>query len=61
MLENERSPWSDLSGTVQLPPKEDMPAPKGYRWIQDNWRLDTTGPWVDDSVGVGKSKKRQKF
>ncbi|CDS05954.1 hypothetical protein LRAMOSA08482 [Lichtheimia ramosa] len=52
MLEGERSPWSDLSGSVQLQPKEDMTAPKGYRWSQDNWQLDTTGPWIDDVLGI---------
>lgn len=57
MLEGERNPWSDLSGSVQLQPKEDMAAPKGYRWSQDNWHLDTTGPWIDDVLGIGKSKE----
>ncbi|KAG2211443.1 hypothetical protein INT45_006068, partial [Circinella minor] len=41
LLDNERNAWSDLSGSIQLTPKEDMTAPKGYRWTQDNWKLDT--------------------
>ena len=57
MLEGERNPWSDLSGSIQLQPKEDMAAPKGYRWSQDNWQLDTTGPWIDDVLGIGKSRE----
>ncbi|KAI9258151.1 integral peroxisomal membrane peroxin-domain-containing protein [Phascolomyces articulosus] len=52
LLDNERNAWSDLSGSVQLPPKEDMAAPKGYRWTQDNWKLDTAGPWIDDTLGI---------
>ncbi|KAI8140449.1 integral peroxisomal membrane peroxin-domain-containing protein [Fennellomyces sp. T-0311] len=52
LLDSERSAWSDLSGSVQLPPKEDMTAPKGYRWTQDNWKLDSAGPWIDDVLGI---------
>ena len=55
-MDNERNAWSDLSGSVQLSPKEDMTAPKGYRWTQDNWKLDTAGPWIDDTLGIGKCR-----
>ncbi|KAG2214779.1 hypothetical protein INT45_005029 [Circinella minor] len=29
-----------------------MTAPKGYRWTQDNWKLDTAGPWIDDTLKI---------
>lgn len=54
MLPHERSIWSDMSGTVELPPKEELAAPEGYHWIEDNWRLDQTGPWIDDALGLGE-------
>jgi hypothetical protein len=43
-----------MSGTVELAPKEELAAPEGYHWIQDNWTLDQTGPWIDDALGLGK-------
>jgi hypothetical protein len=53
MLPHERGIWSDMSGTVELAPKEELAAPEGYHWIQDNWTLDQTGPWIDDTLGLG--------
>lgn len=50
----ERGLWSNYSGTVELAPKEELPAPKGYHWVEDNWSLDQTGPWMDDALGLGK-------
>lgn len=55
MLSDERGLWSDITGDVDYSPKEELPAPKGYHWIEDNWTLDTTGPWMDDTLGLGKS------
>lgn len=52
MLPDERGLWSNFSGSVELAPKEELPAPKGYHWIEDNWSLDKSGPWVDDALGV---------
>lgn len=54
MLPNERGIWSDMSGTVELAPKEELPAPEGYHWIEDDWSLDQSGPWVDEILGIGK-------
>ncbi|KAF7723525.1 hypothetical protein EC973_001900 [Apophysomyces ossiformis] len=48
----ERAAWSDMLGIARLRPKEIIPPPKGYRWTEDSWRLDTTGPWVDDILGI---------
>ncbi|KAG0174449.1 peroxisome- protein [Apophysomyces sp. BC1015] len=55
MFADERGAWSNMSGSINLPPKEDLPAPNGYRWIEDNWKLDNTGPWVDDVLGIVKA------
>lgn len=54
MLPNERGIWSDMSGTVELAPKEELPAPEGYHWVEDNWSLDQSGPWIDEILGIGK-------
>lgn len=54
MLSDERGLWSDITGDVEFAPKEELPAPKAYHWIEDNWSLDTTGPWMDDTLGLGK-------
>lgn len=51
-LPNERGLWTNMSGTVELPPKEELSAPEGYQWIEDNWTLDETGPWMDDVLGL---------
>lgn len=53
MLPDERGLWSDFSGAIELAPKEELPAPKGYHWMEDNWSLDKTGPWTDDTLGLG--------
>lgn len=52
-MPDERGLWSDYSGTIEYGPKEELPAPKGYHWIEDNWKLDETGPWVDEQLGLG--------
>ncbi|GAA5813456.1 hypothetical protein MFLAVUS_006934 [Mucor flavus] len=52
MLPDERGLWSDFSGAIELAPKEELPAPKGYHWMEDNWSLDKTGPWTDDTLGL---------
>ncbi|GAN02229.1 peroxisomal Pex24-like protein [Mucor ambiguus] len=52
MLPNERGIWSDMSGTVELAPKEELPAPEGYHWVEDNWSLDQSGPWIDEILGI---------
>ncbi|RCH91616.1 hypothetical protein CU098_002952 [Rhizopus stolonifer] len=52
MLPDERGLWSDMSGEIDYVPKEELPAPEGYQWIQDNWTLDETGPWMDDMLGI---------
>ncbi|KAI8366520.1 integral peroxisomal membrane peroxin-domain-containing protein [Blakeslea trispora] len=46
--EEQRGIWSDLSGTRSHPAKELYQAPKGYVWVEEDWILDQTGPWVDD-------------
>ncbi|CEI90467.1 hypothetical protein RMCBS344292_04792 [Rhizopus microsporus] len=51
-LPDERGLWSDYSGTIEYGPKEELPAPKGYHWIEDNWKLDETGPWIDEQLGL---------
>lgn len=31
-----------------------MPSPMHYTWADDDdWHLDTTGPWVDDALEIG--------
>ncbi len=53
--EDERSPWSNYSGTVLVPNIAEMPPPKGCKWKESNkWKLDETGPWIDDSLEIGK-------
>ncbi|EPB91412.1 hypothetical protein HMPREF1544_01734 [Mucor circinelloides 1006PhL] len=52
MLPHERGIWSDMSGTIELAPKEELPAPDGYHWIEDNWSLDQNGPWIDEILGI---------
>ncbi|KAI7906154.1 Peroxin/Dysferlin domain-containing protein [Cokeromyces recurvatus] len=58
-LSSERGLWTDMSGTIELTHKEELPAPKGYHWIEDNWTLDTTGPWIDETLEIGKKKKKK--
>ncbi|KAI8391591.1 integral peroxisomal membrane peroxin-domain-containing protein [Radiomyces spectabilis] len=57
LLRDERGPWSDMSGRLALSCKEEFAAPEGYQWKEDNWELDTTGPWIDDSLGIGKNNE----
>lgn len=52
-MPDERGLWSDYSGTIEYGPKEELPAPKGYHWLEDNWKLDETGPWIDEQLGLG--------
>ncbi|CAO3639489.1 unnamed protein product [Mucor hiemalis] len=52
MLPEERGLWSNFSGSIELAPKEELPAPAGYHWIEDNWSLDKNGPWMDDNLGI---------
>ncbi|KAI7893918.1 integral peroxisomal membrane peroxin-domain-containing protein [Mucor mucedo] len=53
MVEGERSPWSNYTGTVYMPIITEIPAPKGYQWKETSeWELDKTGPWVDDYLGI---------
>lgn len=54
MLRMERGPWSDISGTIPLPTKYEYKPPAGYKWEDDDWRLDKTGPWKQNFLGVGK-------
>jgi hypothetical protein len=42
-----------MTGTVELAPKEELPAPEGYHWVEDNWSLDKSGPWIDEILGLG--------
>ncbi|KAG1459756.1 hypothetical protein G6F46_006148 [Rhizopus delemar] len=52
MLPDERGLWTNYSGTVEYGPKEEFPAPKGYHWVEDNWRLDGVGPWIDEKLNL---------
>ncbi|CAO3654567.1 unnamed protein product [Mucor hiemalis] len=53
LLRSERSGWSNITGLEPLPPKDDMPSPMHYTWADDDdWHLDTTGPWVDDALEI---------
>jgi hypothetical protein len=54
MLRMERGPWSDISGTIPLPTKYEYKPPAGYKWEDDDWSLDKTGPWKQNFLGVGK-------
>ncbi|KAI9487544.1 MAG: integral peroxisomal membrane peroxin-domain-containing protein [Benjaminiella poitrasii] len=51
-LPNERGLWTDMSGAIEFKHKEELSAPKGYHWVEDNWTLDTTGPWVNEALGI---------
>lgn len=54
MIEGERSPWSNFTGTVYMPIITEIPAPKNYQWKETSeWELDKTGPWIDDYLGIG--------
>jgi hypothetical protein len=54
MMENERSPWSNYSGTVYMPIITEVAPAKGYQWKETSeWKLDTKGPWVNDYLGIG--------
>ncbi|CAO3668423.1 unnamed protein product [Rhizopus microsporus] len=55
MLRSERAAWSNITGLEPLPPKEDIPPPAHYTWTKDDWCLDTTGPWIDDVLGIDDS------
>ncbi|CAM0142138.1 ARS-binding factor 1 [Umbelopsis sp. WA50703] len=52
MLRTERGPWSDISGTIPLPSKYEHKPPAGYKWVDDDWKLDKTGPWKQNFLGV---------
>lgn len=53
MVGDERSPWSDFTGSVYMPIITEIPAPKGYQWKETSeWTLDTTGPWVDTYLEI---------
>ncbi|KAF7724957.1 hypothetical protein EC973_000538 [Apophysomyces ossiformis] len=53
LLRSERSAWSNITGSEPLPSLDEMPAPPNYKWEDDHWHLDTTGPWMDDLLGIG--------
>ncbi|KAI9248459.1 hypothetical protein EDC94DRAFT_349360 [Helicostylum pulchrum] len=54
LLRSERSGWSNITGLEPLPSKEEMPSPTHYVWADDDqWHLDTTGPWADDALEIG--------
>ncbi|KAG2179109.1 hypothetical protein INT43_001959 [Umbelopsis isabellina] len=40
LLRAERKPWTNLTGAEPLVAKEDLPPPKGYRWLDSEWKLD---------------------
>ncbi|CAO3677942.1 unnamed protein product [Rhizopus stolonifer] len=46
------SPWSKLSGFHSWSTKSQVKPPHGYRWLQEEWQVDRTGPWVDDELNV---------
>lgn len=53
MLQGERTPWSDFTGTIDMPIITEVEAPKGYEWKETSeWKLDTSGPWMNDSLGI---------
>ncbi|KAI7891014.1 uncharacterized protein EV154DRAFT_233627 [Mucor mucedo] len=53
LLRSERSAWSNITGLEPLPSKEEMPSPTNYTWQEDDeWHLDTTGPWADDALEI---------
>ncbi|KAI8645671.1 integral peroxisomal membrane peroxin-domain-containing protein [Parasitella parasitica] len=53
MVEDERSPWSDFTGSVYMPIITEIPAPKGYQWKETSeWTLDTVGPWIDTYLEI---------
>ncbi|KAG0166664.1 hypothetical protein DFQ28_000854 [Apophysomyces sp. BC1034] len=52
LLRSERTAWSNITGSEPLPLIDDMPPPPNYMWEDDHWRLDVTGPWIDDLLGI---------
>lgn len=54
LIEVERSPWSDFTGKINLPTTAEVTAPEGYKWKEaSEWKLDMSGPWVDDYLEIG--------
>ncbi|KAI8384830.1 uncharacterized protein BYT42DRAFT_592880 [Radiomyces spectabilis] len=54
LLRSERKSWSNITGTEPFPNKDEMPPPPSYEWADDGWKVDTTGPWADDLLDMGK-------
>ncbi|KAJ3282628.1 peroxisome- protein [Blyttiomyces sp. JEL0837] len=52
LLRSERSPWSDETGNIQRPTKEEYPLPNDpsgtWTWVDPEWRLDMGWSEVDD-------------
>lgn len=55
LLYSERTPWSNFTGTIGMPIITEVVAPKDYQWKESSeWKLDMSGPWINDSLGIGK-------
>ncbi|CAO3589485.1 unnamed protein product [Absidia cylindrospora] len=51
LLDNERGPWSNFTGNQEMPSdKQNIPAPKLYEWIENEWKLDTVGTWTEETL-----------
>ncbi|KAI8976905.1 hypothetical protein BDB01DRAFT_764259 [Pilobolus umbonatus] len=61
LLRSERSGWSNITGLEPLPSYEDMPCPVHYKWADNEWHLDRTGPWIDDVLGIGNENNKCMF
>lgn len=60
MVNDERTLWSDFSGTVKMPLITEIPPPKDYKWKDHSeWVLDTKGPWIDTSLGLEVNQKHK--
>jgi hypothetical protein len=53
LLHHERKPWSNFSGTSGFETITNILPPKGYNWLETNWVLDKSCPWVHDKLDIG--------
>ncbi|KAI9256897.1 integral peroxisomal membrane peroxin-domain-containing protein [Sporodiniella umbellata] len=54
-------PWSKLSGFRSWATKSQVKPPPGCRWSQDDWKIDYSGPWIDDELNIEWHKPIAKY
>ncbi|KAI7855971.1 integral peroxisomal membrane peroxin-domain-containing protein [Circinella umbellata] len=58
-IKDEIIPWSNLYGIPQPSPNQERDSPKGYYWKCKDWKIDTTGPWIDDALQIAVRPKKE--